>query len=149
MAGVNPQLLTGGGHLLAVNVLTEGAEKLHLLPQQGKVVGNVPSHPAQAHSHMAGVGVRRNQGAEGSAADVHIHAPHHHAVAAGAENIAFPGDVALLGQVGNMHPHGGAGNPQSLRHLLLGDHGIGSNQLQNLSFPLGQRSHLSKEKLIK
>ena len=43
-------------------------------------MGNVPPHTAQAHGHGAGIGVCRNQGGKGAAADIHIHAAHNNGI---------------------------------------------------------------------
>ena len=136
MAQVDAQLGAGGCHLGTVGIVTVGGEQPHIRAQQAQVVGNVPAHAPKAHGDPAGVGVRPDQGREGPAADVHVDAPHHHGVAAGAQDIAPSGDKALPGQIGDMDRGAGTGDPQGIRDLLLGDEGILFDELQYLPFPL-------------
>ena len=125
----------GGGivpHALGEAVLPQHRHHGHLLPQQAQVVGDVSAQAAQRGGHLAGVGIPRHH-----RADVHVHAAHHHDVGRGAQQIAPPGDVALLHQVGDMHRRAGTGDARLFRQLLLGDHGVLPDPLQYLSFPLG------------
>ena len=137
LADVDAQLSAAGGDALGVHIVPEGGEQPHVHPQQSQVVGDVPPHAPQAHANLAGVGVSGHQGLVGPAADVHIHAPHHHGVRGGADDISLPGDVALLHQVGDMDRRRGAGDPRLVRQLLLGDQRIFLNPLEDLPFPLG------------
>ena len=136
MAQVDAQLRAGGGHPGAVGVVAVGGEEPHIRPQQAQVVGDVPTHTAQIHGDPAGVRVGSDQRSEGTPTNVHVDAAHHHRVAAGAQNIAPPGDEPLPGQVGDVNRGAGSGNSQGIRDLLLGDEGILFNELQYLPFPL-------------
>ena len=55
VAQVDAQLGTGGRHPLAVDIVAIGAEQMNIRPQQRQVMGNVPTHAAQADGHGAGV----------------------------------------------------------------------------------------------
>ena len=107
-------------------------------------MGDVPAHPTGTDPDGAGVGVPGHQGAKGLAANVHIHAANDHGVVRLPQHIAFPGDVAFLHQIGNVHRNGGAGNPCPCRQRLLGDHGIFRNPLENLLLPLCHGHLLNK-----
>ena len=120
-----------------MKVIAVGSQQPHIQTHQAHVVGNVPSHAPQAQGYGAGIGVGGHQRGKGTSADVHIHAAYHHGVGAAAQNVALSGDAALLHQIGDMHRHGRTGDAQLIRNLLLGDHGIGFDQLQNLPLPLG------------
>ena len=100
-------------------------------------MGDVPPHAPQAHAHGARVGVGWHQLVGRTAADVHVHAAHHHRVGRGADDIPPAGNVPLLHQVGDVHRRRGAGDARLLRQLLLGDEGVLLNPFENLSFPLG------------
>ena len=136
MAQVDAKLRTGGSHLLTVEVIPVGGEQMHIGAQQGQVVGDVPAHAPQADGDGAGIGVRCHQGRKRAPADVHVDAAHHHGIAAAAQHIAPAGNAALFGQIGNVHRNAGTGDAHFLSDFLLGNQGIGFNQLQNLPFPL-------------
>ena len=131
-----------------MEVVSKGRQQPHIRPQQAQVVGNVPAHTPQAHPDGAGIGIRRHQRAEGTAADVHIDASHHHGVGAGAQHIPPAGDIALGHQVGDVHRHRGPGDAQLLGDGLLGNHGIRFDHLQNLPLALGHGTASSNHKLI-
>ena len=124
-------------HGLGEAVLPQHRDHGHLLPQQAQVVGDVPPHAAQRRGHPAGVGVPRHQRRGGHRADVHIHAAHHHDVGRLPQQVAPPGDVSLFHQVGDVHRHGGPGDPRLVCQLLLGDQGVLFDPVQKLPLPLG------------
>ena len=136
MAQVDAQSGAGGGHPLSVKVVAIGGQEPYIQTHEAHVVGNVPSHAAQRHTDPTGVGIRLHQRGKGPAADVHVDATYHHSIAAAAQDVALTGDVALFHQVGDVDRGGGPGDAQSVRDSLLGDHGVGFNELQNLPLPL-------------
>ena len=101
-----------------------------------QIVGDIPTHAAQTDRDGSRIGIRGHQGSVGAAADVDIHTANHHGIAAGAQNIAFAGNIALLHQVGDVNRCGGPGDAQGICQVLLRDHGIGFNGLENLSLSL-------------
>ena len=109
---------------------------------QAHIVGDVPAHAAQAHGDLAGIGICGHQRLVSKTADVHVHAANNGGIAAGAEHIALSGDVALAHEVVNMHAHAGAGDAELIGQLLLGDHGVCLDALEDLSFTLGHGIHL-------
>ena len=130
----------GGGvlpHALGEAVLSQHRDHGDLLAQQTQVVGDVAPHAAQRRGDPAGIGVPRHQRRMGHRADVHIHTAHHHDIRVGAQQIAAPGDVALFHQAGDVYRRAGAGDPRLFSQLLLGDHGVFPDPLQQLPFPLG------------
>ena len=107
------------------------------LAQKAQVVGNVPAHAAQGGGHMAGIGVPGHQGPGGYRADVHVHAAHHRHIRVGADDVALAGDAALFHEIGYVYRHAGAGDTGLVRQLLLGDHGVFADPLQQLALSLG------------
>ena len=99
-------------------------------------MGNVAAHTPKADGDSAGIGICLHQRAGRAAADIHIHAAYHHRIGAVAQYIAFSGNIALFQEIGNMHRHGRAGDLQSIRDTLLGDHGIRFDEAENLPFSL-------------
>ena len=88
---------------------------------------------------MAGIGVPGHQLPGGHRADVHVHAAYHRHIRGSADNVALAGDAALFHQVGYVHRHAGAGDAGLVRQLLLRDHGIFPDPLQQLALSLGHR----------
>ena len=149
MAQVDAQLRAGGGYPLPVEIIAVGCQEPYIQTHQTHVVGDIPAHAAQRHTDPAGIGVRRDQRGEGPAADIHVDAAYHHHIAAAAQDVALSGDVALFHQVGDVDGGGGPGDAQPVRDSLLGDHGVGFNELQNLPLPLCHGApSFAKHKLI-
>ena len=86
---------------------------------------------------MAGIGVPGHQGPGGYRADVHVHAAHYRHIRVGADDVALAGDAALFHEVGYVYRHAGAGDTGLVRQLLLGDHGVFADPLQQLALSLG------------
>ena len=137
LGDVDAQFAAAGCDLLGVDIVAEHRHHPDVHAQQGHVVGDVPAHAAQAHPHHAGVGVLHDGDLAGPAADVHIHAAHHSDVGGRVDDIALAGDVALFHQVGDVHRHGGPGDPRLVCQLLLGDQGVLFDPVQKLPLPLG------------
>ena len=137
LGNVDAQFAAAGGDLLGVDIVAEHRHHPDVHAQQGHVVGDVPPHAAQAHPYHTGVGVLHDGDLAGPAADVHIHAAHHGDVGGRVDDIALAGDVALFHQVGDVHRHGGPGDPRLVCQLLLGDQGVLFNPVQKLPLPLG------------
>ena len=124
MGCVNAQFRTGSCDPLSVEILSESSEEPYVSTQQRQIVGNISPHTAQTDRDSTGVGIGIHQGSKGTAANVHIHAANNHSVAAGANNIAFSGNVAFLAEIGDVYRYGAAGDAQRICQSLLGDHGI-------------------------
>ena len=137
LGDVDAQFAAAGGDLLGVDIVAEHRHHPDVHAQQGHVVGDVPAHAAQAHPHHAGVGVLHDGNLAGPAADVHIHAAHHGDIGGCVNDVALAGDVALFHQVGDMHRHGGSGDPRLVCQLLLGDQGVLFDPVQKLPLTLG------------
>ena len=137
LGDVNAQLPAACCNLLGVNVVSEHRQHPNVHTQQGHVVGNVPAHAPQTHPHHAGVGVLHDGDLAGPAADVHIHAAHHGDIGGCVDDVALAGDVALFHQVGDVHRHGGSGDPSLVCQLLLGDQGVLFDPVQKLPLTLG------------
>ena len=137
LGNVNAQLPAACGDLLGVDIVAEYRQQTDVHAQQGHVVSNIPPHAAQAHPHHAGIGVPHDGDLAGPAADVHIYAAHHGDVGGRVDDVAFPGDVALFHQVGDVHRHGGSGDPSLVCQLLLGDQGVLFDPVQKLPLTLG------------
>ena len=129
MAGIDSQCPAGFGNPVAVNILTHGCKHFYIHTHEGHIVGDVSAHTSQAHGHFTGIGIRCNQLVVRTAANIHIDTAYHHRIAAGTQYIAFTCDVTLFQQIGNMHRHGRTGDVQIICQLLLGDHGIGRNEI--------------------
>ena len=136
MGGVDAKLRAAGRDLLGVEIVSEHGQKPHVQPKEAHVVGDVASHAAQAHAHGTGIGILSHQGTGGGAADIHVYAAYHRHIRGGADDIALAGNVSFFHQVGNVHRRGGAGDACLVRQLLLGDHGVFLDPVQDLSFPL-------------
>ena len=136
MTDIDPQLSAGFRHTVAVDILADGGEHFHIHTHKGHIVGNVSAHASQADGDLAGIGVRRNQISKAAATDIHIYAANHHRIGTGAQHIALAGNVALFQQIADVDRHGRPGDIQPLCQLLLGDHGVRRDQLQDLPFPL-------------
>ena len=65
------------------------------------------------------------------------------------DDVAFAGDVALLHQVGDVHRHGGPGDPRLVCQLLLGDQGVLFNPVQKLPLTPVSYTHLIQFKSAK
>ena len=137
LGDVDAQFAAAGGDLLGVDVVAEYRQQTDVHAQQGHVVSNIPPHAAQAHPYHTGVGVLHDGDLAGPAADVHIHAAHHGDVGGRVDDIALAGDVALFHQVGDVHRHGGSGDPSLVCQLLLGDQGVLFDPVQKLPLTLG------------
>ena len=137
LGDVDAQLSAAGGDFLGVDIVAEHRQQTDVHAQQSHVVSDVPPHTAQAHPYHTGVGVLHDGNLAGPAADVHIHAAHHGDIGGRVDDVALAGDVALFHQVGDVHRHGGSGDPRLVRQLLLGDQGIFLDPVQKLPLSLG------------
>ena len=136
MGNVDAQLTAGRRDALAVQVIAKGSQKADVNAQQAQISSNILPYAAKAHRDRAGVGILRYQRCGSDTADVHVRTADDGRIAAAAENIAFPGNVALFHQVGNVYGHRGAGDSCLLGEAFLRDHGVGFDPLQDLPFPL-------------
>ena len=137
LGDVDAQLSAAGGDFLGVDIVPEYRQQTDVHAQQGHVVGDVAAHAAKAHPYHTGVGVLHDGDLAGPAADVHIHAAHHGDVGGCVNDVALAGDVALFHQVGDVHRHGGSGDPSLVCQLLLGDQGVLFDPVQKLPLTLG------------
>ena len=137
LGDVDAQLPAACGDFLGVDIVPEYRQQTDVHAQQGHVVSNIPPHAAQAHPYHTGVGVLHDGDLAGPAADVHIHAAHHSDIGGCVDDVALAGDVALFHQVGDVHRHGGSGDPRLACQLLLGDQGVLFDPVQKLPLPLG------------
>ena len=137
LGDVDAQLSAAGGDFLGVDIVAEHRQQTDVHAQQSHVVGDVAAHAAQAHPHHTGVGVLHDGNLAGPAADVHIHAAHHGDIGGCVNDVALAGDVALFHQVGDVHRHGGSGDPSLVCQLLLGDQGVLFDPVQKLPLTLG------------
>ena len=145
LGDVDAQLGAACGDALGVEVIPQSGEQPHIAVQQGHVVGDISAHTPQGHADLAWVGVPRHQGLIGPAPNVHVDSAHHHGVAGAAQHIALARQIALLGQVGDVHGHRGFAAACLFRQLLVGDHGVLGDIVQDLSLPLGHRHHLLRK----
>ncbi len=136
MADVDAQFAAGGGNALCVEVVAKRGQEADVHTEQAQIVRDVPADTAQARRDPAGVGILRDHGGKGAAADVHVHAAGNDRVGPGAQDVALARNVTLLHQIGNVHRDGGARNPRAFRQCLLRDHRIRFDPLQKLPFPL-------------
>ena len=136
MACVDSQRFAGLSNPIAINILAHCGEHLHIQAQQRHIVGNIAAYAAQADGNFTGIGIRCNQFCMGASANIHIDTAYYHSIRSGAQHIAFTGNVAFFQQIGNMHRYRRPGDIESVCQLLLGDHGIGRDQIENLSFSL-------------
>ena len=143
LGDVDAQLAAYCRQLLGVHVVAEGRDQPHIQAHEAHVVGDVPAHAAGAHAHGTGIGVLTHQGLIGPAADVHIHAAHYGDIGAACHNIPLAGDAALFHQIGDVYRHAGAGDACPVRQLLLGDHRIRLDPVEDLSLTLCHGSLLS------
>ena len=137
LGDVDAQLPAACGDFLGVDIVPEYRQQTDVHAQQSHVVSDVPPHTAQAHPHHAGIGVPHDGDLAGPAADVHIYAAHHSDIGGRVDDVALAGDVALFHQVGDVHRHGGSGDPRLACQLLLGDQGVLFDPVQKLPLPLG------------
>ena len=135
-------------HGLGKGVLSQHRDHSGLFTQQAQIVGDVAAHAAQGRGHAARIGIPRHQPVGADRADVHVHAAHHHDVLLLPEQVAPPGDVALLHQVGDMHGGAGTGDARLLRQLLLGDQRVLPYPLQYLSLTLCHPARLLNVSLV-
>ena len=133
---VDAQLPAYGLHLLGVHILAEGGDELHIHPHKTHVVGDVAAYPAGGEQHPPGVGVLRDGLFGGIAADVHVGAAHHRDIGGGVDDVPLAADAALFHQIGDVHRHAGAGDARLLRQLLLGDHRIFRDPVEDLPLAL-------------
>ena len=147
LGDVNAQLAAHGRQLLGIHIVAEGRDQAHIQSQKAHVVGNVAAHAAGTHAYGAGIGIPRHQLTVRTAADVHVHTAHHGDIRTAGDDVPLPGDAALFHQVGDMHRYAGAGDPRTVRQLLLGDHGVRLDPVEDLSFSLRHGFSFHKQNL--
>ena len=119
MAQINAQLRAGGGDPFTVEIVSVGGEHSHIGAHEAQVVGNVSPYAAETHAYSAGVGIGGYQGGKAAPADIHVDTADDHRIGARMEDVPPTGDAALLGQIGNVYCHAGAGNAQLCGNVLL------------------------------
>ena len=104
-------------------------------------MSNVSANAAKAHADGAGVGILRYQRSKGVSADVHIDAAHDYRIGAGAKDIALPCDITFFHQVGDMYGYGGLRDACLFCKLLMRDHRVCFDPLEDLSLSLCHNFH--------
>ena len=109
---------------------------------------DVPAHAAETRPDNAGIGILHHQRFVRETADIDVDAAHHRGKVLFREDIAFACDKTLFHHVGDVDPHGRAGDSGPVCEFLLGDHGVFLNPAQDLTLTLGHDCFLLNISLL-
>ena len=119
--------------------LPTGATRWVGLPSRARFSAMLRPTPPGVLMAAPGLDVRSSIGVVGVGLDVHVRAADHDdGVGLGPDDVAAPEDGALLGEVGQVHRHGGLGGTDAVGDRRGIEQGLGAEQVDDVPLAFGE-----------